>query len=129
MVSQHSMRTQISYLSLYKVQSRMDLLQRDEARETSLCLPTMGFVWKTGNYDTVSLPCDNNKTLTPVAFRVTKEYRHFFFYPRQQVDRLHFCCFSQVWMWRTSHWMLEKMKKQTKQNKTAASVVYLIAWI
>lgn len=40
-----------------------------------LCLPTMGFVWKTENYDSVSLPPDNNETLAPLAFKVSKENR------------------------------------------------------
>lgn len=35
----------------------------------------MGFVWKTENYDSVSLPPDNNETLAPVAFKVSKANR------------------------------------------------------
>lgn len=34
----------------------------------------MGFVWKTENYDRVSLP-PGNETFVPVAFKVSKENR------------------------------------------------------
>lgn len=29
--------------------------------------------WKTGSYDSVTVPGDNNKTYMPVAFKVSKE--------------------------------------------------------
>lgn len=45
---------------------------REGARGLPLCLPIMGFVWKTETYDSATLPPDNNKTVAPVVFKVSK---------------------------------------------------------
>lgn len=59
----------------YIWQNQTSIWKTRGSRGLPLCLPAMGFVWKTENYDSVSLPPDNNETLAPVAFKVSKENR------------------------------------------------------
>lgn len=67
--------TPAAYLSLHTAQSNINLgEERERGRSHSASLP-WGLFWKTENYDSVSLPPDNNETLAPVAFKVSKEDR------------------------------------------------------
>lgn len=59
--------------------------ERERGGSHSASLP-WGLFWKTENYDSVSLPPDNNETLAPVAFKVSKENRKMLLTPGNGLD-------------------------------------------
>lgn len=68
---QHTSR--LSLLAYGKIKHKSEK-ERERGGSHSASLP-WGLFWKTENYDSVSLPPDNNETLAPVAFKVSKEDR------------------------------------------------------